>query len=67
MGILIKVGLIVIGTLLNGSWGLEKGCSVEVVLDPYFHAYYTEKYPNRYVHCTIIILNHTTVYPKMFP
>ena len=35
--------------LTNFINGLDKGCSLEIIIDPFFHSYFKEKYPDRLV------------------
>ena len=43
----IKLFFIVFVTLLDLSWALPKGCAMEIIVDPHFHQFYSEKYPQK--------------------
>ena len=47
MGATIKVIFFILCAYLNLSWALPKGCSVEIVVDPHFHQFYTQKFPQK--------------------
>ena len=38
---------IVFVTLLDVTWALPKGCAMEIIVDPHFHQFYSEKYPQK--------------------
>ena len=56
-----SVIFIICASYIQWSWGLDKGCSMEIVIDPHFYQYYhsknTERYTTYYVLMIIEMLN----------
>ena len=43
-----SVIFIICASYIQWSWGLDKGCSMEIVIDPHFYQYYQSKSTERY-------------------